>query len=200
MAPPGLAMISMSRDAWTAAEKATCPRFYFDFAKQKGFIDKGTTYTTPPVTVMYALHEGLAIMREEGLENVFERHRRVGDMVRSGLQAVGLKLVAPEGYRSNTVTAVQSPFADEAALKAWLGDLRTRYGLVIAGGQGQLTGKVFRVGHLGAIEERDVYGILAAIELGLADHGVLSRIGLAVPAAQAQVRGGADQRHAVAVG
>ena len=200
MAPPGLAMISVSRDAWAAAEKATCPRFYFDFARQKGFIDQGTTYTTPPVTVMYALQEGLAIMREEGLENVFERHRTVADMVRAGLQAIGLKLVAPEGYRSNTVTAVQSPFDDEAKLKAWLTHLRTHHGLVIAGGQGQLTGKVFRVGHLGAVEERDVYGILAAVELGLAEHGVLSRIGLAVPAAQALVRGGADQRHAVGVG
>jgi aspartate aminotransferase-like enzyme len=188
MAPPGLTMISVGRDAWAAAEKATCPRFYFDFARQKGFIDKGTTYTTPPVTVMYALQEGLAIMREEGLENVFARHRRVADMIRSGLQAIGLRLLAPEGYRSDTVTAVQSPFADEAGLKAWLQDLRVRYGLVIAGGQGQLTGKVFRVGHLGMIGEGDAYTILAAIELGLADHGILSRIGLAVPAAQALVR------------
>ena len=200
MAPPGLAMISVSRDAWAATEAARCTRFYFDFARQKGFIDKGTTYTTPPVTVMYALQEGLAMMREEGLDNVFERHRRVADMVRAGLQAIGLRLVAPEGYRSNTVTAVQSPFDDEAALKAWLNDLRVRHGLVIAGGQGQLTGKVFRVGHLGSVEERDAYGILAAIELGLADRGILSRIGLAVPAAQALLRGGADQRHAVGVG
>lgn len=200
MAPPGLAMISVSRDAWAAAEKATCPRFYFDFARQKGFIDQGTTYTTPPVTVMYALQEGLAIMREEGLENVFERHRLVGDMVRAGMQAIGLKLVAPDGYRSNTVTAVQSPFDDETTLKTWLSELRTKQGLVIAGGQGQLAGRIFRVGHLGAIEERDVYGILAAIELGLAEHGILSRIGLAVPAAQALVRRGADQRHAVGVG
>jgi len=138
---------------------------------------------------MYALQEGLAMLREEGLENVFARHQRVADMIRAGLLAIGLRLLAPETHRSNTVTAVHSPTDTADELKAWLTTLRTRHGLVLAGGQGQLAGRVFRVGHLGLIDERDAYAILATIELALADHGLLSRVGLTVAAAQRISRG-----------
>lgn len=189
MAPPGLAMISVSPAGYAAAATARCPSFYFDFARQKGFIDQGTTFTTPPLGVMYALQEGLAMLREEGLENVFARHRKVADMIRAGLTAIGLRLVAPEGHRSNAVTAVHSPAASPEELKALLAGLRTRHGLVLAGGQGQLAGRVFRVGHLGFIDERDAYSILATVEQGLADHGLLSRVGLTVAAAQTVARG-----------
>lgn len=188
MAPPGLAMISVSADAYRAAEEAKCPRWYFDFAREKKFQDKQQTYTTPPVSVMYALQEGLAIMREEGLENVWARHARVAEMTRQGLTAIGLELFAPDGFRSNTVTAVHAPVDTPDELKALLGHLRTRYGLVLAGGQGQLQGKIFRVGHLGYIDERDIYAILATIEQGLQDKGLLSRSGLAVAAAQLAAR------------
>jgi aspartate aminotransferase-like enzyme len=189
MAPPGLAMIAVSPAAYRAAAAARCPSFYFDFARQKGFIDQGTTFTTPPLGVMYALQEGLAMLREEGLENVFARHQRVADMIRAGLVAIGLRLLAPEAHRSNAVTAVHSPASSPEQLRAFLAALRTRHGLVLAGGQGQLAGRVFRVGHLGFIEERDAYSILATIEQGLADHGLLSRVGLTVAAAQRVTRG-----------
>jgi aspartate aminotransferase-like enzyme len=184
MAPPGLAMISVSAAGYAAAATARCPSFYFDFARQKGFIDQGTTFTTPPLGVMYALQEGLAMLREEGLENVFARHQKVADMIRAGLTAIGLRLVAPEAHRSNAVTAVHSPAGSPEELKALLAALRTRHGLVLAGGQGQLAGRIFRVGHLGFIDEGDAYSILATIEQGLADHGLLSRVGLTVAAAQ----------------
>jgi aspartate aminotransferase-like enzyme len=189
MAPPGLAMIALNQAAYSAAAAARCPRFYWDFARQKGFIDQGTTFTTPPLGVMYALQEGLAMLREEGLENVFARHRRIADMIRAGLLAIGLRLVAPEAHRSNAVTAVHSPAASADGLKAWLASLRTRHGLVLAGGQGQLAGRVFRIGHLGYIEDRDAYSILATIEQALAESGLLSRVGLTVAAAQTVARG-----------
>jgi len=188
MAPPGLTMIAVSKAGYAAAEQARCPRFYFDFLRQKSFIDKGTTYTTPPLSVMFALREGLAMMREEGLENVFARHARVAAMIRAGLQAIGLRFLAPEGYRSNTVTAVHSLTQTPEELKQLLTTLRTRYGLVLAGGQGELQGKIFRVGHLGMIDDHDAYSILATLEQGLADHGLLSRVGLTVAAAQAVAR------------
>ncbi len=188
MAPPGLTMISVSADAYKAAAEAKCPRWYFDFAREKKFQDKQQTYTTPPVGVMYAVQEGLAMMREEGLENVWARHARVAEMTRQGLTAIGLELFAPEGYRSNTVTAVHAPVSTPDELKALLSHLRTAYGLVLAGGQGQLQGKIFRVGHLGYIDEGDIYSILATIEQGLQDKGLLSRAGLAVAAAQAVAR------------
>ncbi|HEX3606343.1 MAG TPA: alanine--glyoxylate aminotransferase family protein [Candidatus Dormibacteraeota bacterium] len=189
MAPPGLAMIAVNQAGYAAAAEARCPSFYWDFARQKGFIDQGTTFTTPPLSVMYALQEGLAMLREEGLENVFARHRRIADMIRAGLTAAGLRLVAPETHRSDAVTAVHSPASSPEDLKRLLADLRVRHGLVLAGGQGKLAGRVFRVGHLGYIEERDAYSILATIEQALADHGLLSRVGLTVAAAQRVARG-----------
>lgn len=192
MAPPGLAMISVGKAALEASAQATCPRWYFDFAREKSFQDKQQTCTTPPVSVMFALQEGLAILREEGMENVYARHARIADMIRAGLSAIGLRLFAPEGHRSNTVTAVHAPTQQADELKAWLTTLRGKYGLVLAGGQGELKGRIFRVGHLGWIEESDAYAILATIEQGLADHGMLSRVGLTVAAAQAVVRSGTE--------
>ena len=119
---------------------------------------------------------------------MWARHARVGDMVRAGVDALGLKLLAVEGHRSNTVTAIHNPVDGPDALKELLTALRTRHGLVLAGGQGDLAGKIFRIGHLGMIDEGDVYSILATLEQGLHETGMRSRVGLAVPAAQAVVR------------
>ncbi|MGP8160335.1 MAG: pyridoxal-phosphate-dependent aminotransferase family protein [Candidatus Dormibacteria bacterium] len=188
MAPPGLAMVAVSKDAYAAAEKATLPRWYFDFAREKKFQERNQTYTTPPVSVMYAMQEGLRMILEEGVENVWARHAQVGAMIRAGVEAAGLRLFAAEPYRSNAVTPIHNPAATPEELSKLLGLLRTKHGLVLAGGQGDLKGKIFRIGHLGAIDTGDVYQILAALELGLSELGLLSRVGLMVPAAQAVAR------------
>jgi len=190
MAPPGVAMIAVSAAAFERAQQATLPRFYFDFTKEKKYQDKRQTFTTPPVSVLYAIQEGLAIMREEGLEQVWHRHALVGRMVRDGIEAIGLKLLAAEGHRSDTVTAVHSPAQSPDELKDLLSHLRVRYGLVLAGGQDELQGRIFRIGHLGMIDETDVYQILCVLEQGLSDRGFRSRVGLAAPAAQAAARQG----------
>ena len=189
MAPPGVTMVAVSAAAYARAQTATIPRFYFDFAREKKYQDKNQTFTTPAVSVLYAIQEGLAIMREEGLESVWERHARVGNMVRAAMEAMGLKLLAAEGHRSNTVTAVQSPAEDADGLKELLKHLRTRYGLVLAGGQDSLTGRIFRIGHLGLIDDPDVYSIVCNLEQGMVDLGLRSRVGLAAAAAQAAARG-----------
>ncbi len=188
MAPPGVTMLAVSEAALARAETTTTPRWYLDFARERKFQQKSQTYSTPAVSVLYAIQEGLAIMREEGMEAVWARHARVGDMVRAGVDALGLKFLAAEGHRSNTVTAIHSPVDGPDALKELLTALRTRHGLVLAGGQGDLVGKIFRIGHLGMIDEGDVYSILATLEQGLHESGMRSRVGLAVPAAQAVVR------------
>jgi aspartate aminotransferase-like enzyme len=105
-------------------------------------------------------------------------------MIRAGIDALGLKFLAAEGHRSDTVTAVRNPVDGPDSLKVLLTTLRTRHGLVLAGGQGDLAGKIFRIGHLGMVDEGDVYSILATLEQGLHETGMLSRVGLAVPAAQ----------------
>jgi len=188
MAPPGVTMLAVSADGFARAEKTTTPRWYLDFAREQKFQNKSQTYSTPAVSVLYAMQEGLAIMREESMDGVWARHARVGEMVRAGVDALGLKFLAAEGYRSNTVTAMHSPVDGPDALKDLLAALRTRHGLVLAGGQGDLAGKIFRIGHLGMIDEGDVYSILATLEQGLQESGMRSRVGLAVPAAQAVVR------------
>lgn len=188
MAPPGVAMVAVSQAALARAEATTTPRWYFDFARERKYQQKSQTYTTPAVQVLYAMQEGLAIMREEGLENVWARHTRVAEMIRAGVDALGLKFLAAEGHRSDTVTAVRNPVDGPDSLKELLTALRTKHGLVLAGGQGDLVGKIFRIGHLGMVDDGDVYAILATLELGLQETGMRSRVGLAVPAAQSVVR------------
>ena len=188
MAPPGVAMVAVSAAAYARAETAKTPRFYLDFARERKYQDKNQTFTTPAVSVLYAIAEGLAMMREEGLENVWARHARVGGMIRAAMEAMGLKLLAAEGHRSDTVTAVHSPADSPDALKELLTRLRTEYGLVLAGGQDSLAGKIFRIGHLGLISESDVYSIVCNLEQAMVDVGLRSRVGLAAAAAQAAAR------------
>ncbi|MHB8718835.1 MAG: pyridoxal-phosphate-dependent aminotransferase family protein [Candidatus Dormibacteria bacterium] len=189
MAPPGVAMVAVSGAAFERAQATSTPRWYFDFARERKYQQRSQTYSTPAVSVLYALQEGLAMMREEGLEQVWARHARVGEMVRAGVEALGLKLLAAEGHRSDTVTAVHSPAEDADRLKELLTVLRTRHGLVVAGGQDELQGRIFRIGHLGFIDDADVFTILATLEQGLQQTGLRSRVGLAVPAAQSVVHG-----------
>jgi len=189
MAPPGVAMVAVSQAALARGETTTTPRWYLDFARELKYQKRSQTYTTPAVSVLFAMQEGLAIMREEGMESVWTRHARVGEMIRAGVDALGLKLLAADGHRSDTVTAVRNPVDGPESIKELLGVLRTRHGLVLAGGQGGLSGKIFRIGHLGMVDEADVYSILATLEQGLHETGMRSRVGLAVPAAQAVVRG-----------
>jgi len=188
MSPPGLAMVAVSADAYAAAAKATLPRWYFDFARERKYQERNQTYTTPPVSVMYAMQEGIKIILEEGVENVWARHALVGAMIRSGVEAAGLRLFAAEPFRSNTVTPVHNPAATPEELSRLTTLLRTKYGLVVAGGQDDLKGKIFRIGHLGFIDVRDVYSILASLELALSELGLLSRVGMMVPAAQSVAR------------
>ena len=185
MAPPGVAMVAVSAAAYERTQSARLPRFYFDFARQKKYQDRNQTFTTPAVSVLYAIQEGLTIMREEGLEAVWARHARVGRMIRAAVTAMGLELLAEESHRSNTVTAVHSPASTPDALKELLTLLRVRHGLVLAGGQDALSGRIFRIGHLGLIDDADVYSIVCSLESGLMETGLLPRGGRAAPAAQA---------------
>jgi aspartate aminotransferase-like enzyme len=189
MAPPGIAMVAVSAEGFARAATTTTPRMYFDFAREKKYQDKNQTFTTPAVSVMYALQEGLAMLREEGIENVWARHARVGRMIRAGVEAMGMKLLAADGHRSDTVTAVHSPADTPEALKELLTTLRTKHSLVLAGGQDSLQGKIFRIGHLGWIDEADAYTILSLLEAGLIETGLRTRAGLGVAAAQAEARG-----------
>ena len=187
MAPPGFALVSVSERAWAQQAKARSPRFYFDWKEAKTWADKGMTPFTPAVPVAFAMQEGLRMLEEEGLNNVYERHERLARAAQVGLQALGFQLFAQEGYRSNTVTsAVPPPGLDVAALRDLL---NTKYGVVIAGGQGKMTGKMVRVGHLGAVAEGDVVQVIWAIEHALEELDIAPADGRGVAAVTASVQG-----------
>ncbi len=175
MVPPGLAFVSMSPRAWQAYERARMPRVYLDLGRHRRFLERGQTPWTPAVSVLFALDVALEMMEREGLENIFARHARIGQMARQGVKALGLKLLAAdERYASNTVTAVRVPEGVDA--RALLRLLEDEHGVVLAGGQGELQGKVFRIGHLGWVTEEDIRQTLDALAQAL------PRVGYELPA------------------
>jgi len=187
MAPPGFALVSVSERAWAQQAKARSPRFYFDWKEARTWAEKGMTPFTPAVPVAFALQEGLRMLEEEGLGNVYERHARLARATQAGLEALGFQLYARDGYRSNTVTSALPPAGlDVAALRKLLD---TRYGVVIAGGQGKMTGKMVRVGHLGAIAEGDVVQVIWAMEQALEELDIAPADGRGVAAVTASVQG-----------
>lgn len=170
MAPPGLAMISVSPSAWEVVKKSTLPRYYWDFERAKAYYEKGQTPYTPAVSTIFALQEGLNMILEEGLPNVFSRHKEIAELTRNEVKKMGLKLFADERSASNTVTAVclnketpynESPYIVDA--KQFLKTLKDKYGIELAGGQGELSGKIFRIGHLGDVTKKDILDVIQAI-------------------------------------
>ena len=189
MAPPGIALVSVSDRAWAQQAKARSPRFYFDWKEAKAWAEKGMTPFTPAVNVAFALQEGLRMLEEEGLSHVYERHARLARATQAGLEALGFQLFAQEGYRSNTVTSALPPHGlDVAALRKVL---HTKYAVVIAGGQGKMTGKMVRIGHLGAVAEGDVVQVIWAMEQALEELDIAPAHGRGVAAVTNSLQGSA---------
>jgi aspartate aminotransferase-like enzyme len=161
MAAPGLAMIAASPRGWAATETAKMPRFYLDLKRHQAGLAKGETPWTPAIAVAYQVQEGVRLMTEEGMPAVFARHAACAAATRAGLEGLGFALFAEPAHRSLTVTAAHIP--DDLDWKVFNAELRAR-GAIVAGGQGRLTGKVFRVGHLGAVSVDDILGLMATLE------------------------------------
>ena len=161
MAAPGLAMVAASDRAWAAMETARMPRFYLDLLRHRKGLASGETPWTPAIAVAYQVEEGLRLMTEEGRAAVFARHAACAAATRAGLEALGFELFAEPAHRSLTVTAARIP--EGLDWKAFNAELRAR-GAIVAGGQGKLTGKVFRIGHLGSVTVDDILGLMATLE------------------------------------
>lgn len=185
MVPPGVTMLSVSPGAWQRRASSTAPRFYFDWERAQKMQQSGATFTTPALSVLFGLREALAMMREETLPAIFRRHLQMAAAFRAAVEAMGLRLVAAPAAVSATVTAVYFPDSLQGdASKAVFATWRERYGLIVAGGQGQLAGRIFRLGHMGAVYPDDVLAAADALQIGLADHGHRIAPGVAVAAAQ----------------
>jgi len=185
MIPPGLGFVCYGPRAWAAAEKAKLPRFYFNLLKARTTLGEGDTPFTPAISLVLAAHASMKLMTAEGREGVFARHRRNADATRAAAQALGLSLLAE--VPSNAVTAVVAPVGVESG--AVVKTMEKRYGVKIAGGQNQLKGKIFRLGHIGWYDEGDILRLVGAFEAALIDHGWKAEPGTAARAAQESFRG-----------
>jgi aspartate aminotransferase-like enzyme len=181
MAAPGLAMIAASPRAWSAMETASMPRFYLDLRAHRDAAATGQTPFTPAIAVVYQVDEGLRLMSEEGKDAIFARHEACAAAARAGLQALGFELFADARHASRTVTAAHVP--EDLDWKAFNGEVKRR-GVVLAGGQGKLTGKIFRLGHLGSVTVEEILGAFHTLELVSLQHGRPVEPGAAVAAAQ----------------
>lgn len=165
MIPPGMGFVSVSKKAWKAYETAKIARFYLDLGKYKKETDKNSSPYTTPVNLMYGLQVALRMMKEEGLESIFERHQRLTQGTREAMKAMGLPLFGADHCASPAVTAV-APTIDAEKIRS---ALRKKFDIAVAGGQDHLKGQIFRIGHLGFVCERDMLTVIAALEATLLD-------------------------------
>jgi aspartate aminotransferase-like enzyme len=181
MTPPGLATVSVSADAWAAVEQGAASRYYFDWGQTKKRQDAFDPAFTPAVSIVVGLEVALGLLLDEGLDQAFERHARLGRACRAGVKAMGLELFSPDDDRSAVVTAIHAP--DGIDSSELVQTLRNRLGIVLAPGQGPLKGKIFRIGHIGYYDVFDITTALAGVELVLSELGAEIERGAAVTAA-----------------
>jgi aspartate aminotransferase-like enzyme len=171
MCPPGIAFLALSSKAWKACERAKCPRYYWDLRKYRQWAEKFETPFTPAVSTLRALAKGLELMMEEGPASIFSRHERMARATRAAANALGLRL-----------TVIRPP--DEIGADELRDHIARNYGVVFAGGQGQLKDRIIRIAHMGGVGPFDVITAISALEMGLADKGVVFELGIGVAAAE----------------
>jgi len=169
MVPPGLAMASISPEGWEAFEKATMPRFYWDFGKAESYLQKGQNPWTPAISVMFGLSVAMDMILKKGIQQIFNEQKRIGQMTRDGVKALGLSIFADEKYASNTVSAIAGSHGLDIGKLRQL--MQSEHEIVLAGGQQSMDGKIFRIGHLGLVSEQEIEELLAALKETLPKAG-----------------------------
>jgi aspartate aminotransferase-like enzyme len=187
MIPPGLTFLSISERAWRAHREARMPRFYFDFTRMRKSMETDQTPYTPALPQLFGLQVSLRRILEEGIEASVARHARMAAATRAAVRAMGLEVFSQEGYHSNSLTAVKAPEGVEA--KHLRARMREGHGVVLAGGQGPIKDRIFRIGHLGYVDENDVIAALAALERTLREFGRDIPLGRGVAAAEETLAG-----------
>ena len=183
MLPPGLSFVAMGERAWQAYERSDLPKFYLDLGPYRKTAAKNSNPFTPAVNLYFGLEAALEMMQNEGLEAIFARHARHRSAAQAGMKAIGLPLFAAEGHGSPAITAVAPDGIDAEQLRK---AVKERFDILLAGGQDHLKGKVFRIGHLGYVCDRDVLTAVSAIEATLQSLGLHSgNMGAGVTAAAA---------------
>ena len=171
MIPPGLSFVSISEKAWQATQKSNLPKFYLNLQSYRKSLLSNSNPYTPAVNLVFALDESLKMMKDEGLENIFTRHNRHKLAIKHAIKALNLKLFADENSLSPSVTAIQINDIDAETFRKTIKD---KFNILLAGGQDHLKGKIFRIGHLGYVNDRDIMSVLAAISSTLLDQNKIS--------------------------
>ena len=179
MLAPGLAFISMSEKAWKLVETSKLPKFYFDIKKYKKSYATNETPFTPPVTLIVALQEALKMIKEKGIETMWNDYKLLAKAARAGMKALGLELFGE--VPCEVVTSAKVP--EEIGGKI-VKTLREKYGVSIAGGQGELKGKIIRFAHMGYIGKADLLVGFSCLEMVLVELGMKIEKGKAVAAAE----------------
>ena len=169
MIPPGLGFVAVGPKAWEAYKTAKLPRYYLDLGKYRKEAAKNTTPFTPPVNMFFGLQVTLQMMKAEGLENVFARHKRLMTTTRAAVKALGLPLFAADDAASPAITSVMPPESVDAQKVRTL--MKKRFDIALADGQDHLKGKIFRIGHLGFVSDRDILAAISSLEAVLRELG-----------------------------
>ena len=172
MIPPGLSFISVSEKAWEANELSNLPKFYLDLKSYKKSLLNNSNPFTPSVNLMFALDEALKMMKEEGLENIFQKHEKHKQAISAAVKKLNLKLFADENALSPSITAIEAQKFDAESFRK---SIQAKYGIQLAGGQDHLKGKIFRVGHLGYINNLDIISVITAIGLTLYEKNIVNQ-------------------------
>lgn len=193
MLPPGMALLAVSEKALEANRSAKCPRSFWDWRQVLESNAAGHFPYTPATALLFGLSESLKMLAEEGLENVFKRHARLAEACRRTIAAMNLKLFArnPTEY-ANTLTAVAMP--DGLDSDAFIDHTLRLVDLPLGKGLGKVKGKLFRIGHLGSLNELELLGVLAGIEMALKSFGVKIPLGAGLAAAETYLLESANKR------
>jgi aspartate aminotransferase-like enzyme len=181
MCPPGLAFASISDRAFDAARVATAPRYYFEWERTRSAQERGENPFSPAISLYLGLDVALGMILEEGLGAAYERHVRLGRACRAGVKAMGLELFSPDEDRAAVVTAIRMP--DDVDGQAIVLSMRERSGVTIIGGQGEVRGRIVRIGHIGYVDVFDVTTALSALEVAMVEAGADVERAVAVTAA-----------------
>ena len=180
MLPPGLGFVAVSPKAWDAYSTAKLPRFYLDLGKYRKEAAKNSHPFTPPVNMFFGLQVALKMMQAEGLDNIFARHRRHMHATRAAMKALNLPLFTSDQASSPAITAVAPVNVEAEQIRAII---RKKFDIVMAGGQDHLSGKIFRIGHLGFVSDRDILTAIGALEAALQELNYDVTAGAGVAAA-----------------
>jgi aspartate aminotransferase-like enzyme len=181
MLPPGLTFVAANKRAWKKIEESKQARFFLDLRKYRDSSQQDSTPFTPALSLLYGLEQSLTLIESEGFPAVFQRHQVMKNMTRASMRALGIPLLTNDLVASPTVTALKpDDFQPDLLRKI----VKKDFGLVLAGGQNQLKGKIFRIGHMGYCSPADVIQVISCIEIGMYKLGKKTSLGIGTKAAQ----------------